>query len=70
MVSGHACNVYPPGADLLPHKRFLYRRQVLERREQHMGKLGPADKVYELAQFLAQLREDLIFVFNGLCNLR
>lgn len=51
-------------AHLLSHKRFFYRRKVLQGRKQHVSELWTADILDELAQFLAQGCEHLILVLD------
>lgn len=54
-------------ADLLSHKRLLYRCEVLQGGEQDMSVFWSTNEFYKFAQFLAQGSKHLIFVLHRLC---
>ena len=53
---------------LVPNHGLLDGGQILERRQQDVAPLGPANVVDEGAQFLAQGDEHLVLVLDRFCN--
>jgi hypothetical protein len=51
---------------LLPNQGLLNRRQILQRRQEHVRMFRPSDVLCEVAQLLAEGSQDLIFIFNGI----
>ena len=55
-------------SDLVPDYGLLDRSEVLEGGEEHMAPFRAAEVVQKVSQLLAQSNQDLILVFDGLCN--
>ena len=57
-------------AHLLANERLLYRGEVLEWGEQHVGVLGATDVLDKLAELLAQCGEHFVLILDRLCMSR
>jgi hypothetical protein len=57
-----------PRAYLVSHDGLLDGGEVLERGEQDVAPLRPADVVDEAPELLAQGNEDLVLILDGFCS--